>query len=486
MSVVLKQSTVNTITMLLAVLIGGFNTMVLYVHFLEEQYFGLITFILSTAFVLKPLMSLGVNYTIIKFYTSYQTKKERDVFLSSALWVPLLIVLPVGLITMLFYGQLSALLSKQNEIVKNYAYLIFLVAVFTAYFEVFYSWAKVQMASVFGNVLNELFVRICATILLTMVAFHWISAHQMVIYLVGCYLLQCLLMAWYAFKLYKPKFYFHLPHNFKEVLQYSLYIIMASAAATTLIDIDKFIIPQLIAIEQVAFYSVAVYIGTIIEIPGRAMQQIIQPVTAKAINENNLPHLQSLYTKSSITSLVAAGLIFVLVCGNINELFLLMPSDYATGVWVVVYTALAKLYHMFLGNNGIMITNSKYYKILLPYGIAMALSVAFLNYWFIKWFGIVGAASSTLLVIVIFNTIKLWYVQRVFKMHPITLQTGLSLVVIAVFTGIGWFWKIPLHPILSIVLKSILLGGFYLLVSYLLKLSLDINRLIITYWEKIF
>ena len=54
--------------------------------------------------------------------------------------------------------------------------------------------------------------------------------------------------------------------------------------------------------------------------------------------------------------------------------------------------SIAKLYTMSLGNNGAIISNSKYYKILLPYAIAMALSVYFLNDWLISVLSMNGAA----------------------------------------------------------------------------------------------
>ena len=62
---------------------------------------------------------------------------------------------------------------------------------------------------------------------------------------------------------------------------------MAGSAASILIDVDKFMIPQKEIISQTAFYAVAVFIATVVEIPGRAMFQIVNPLVAKALYENN-------------------------------------------------------------------------------------------------------------------------------------------------------------------------------------------------------
>jgi len=80
MGIVLKQSFKNTLILFLGFAIGGINVMFLFTHFLHEDYFGLITFILSTANIILPLLVFGMQHTIIKYYSSYKTKIEQDSF----------------------------------------------------------------------------------------------------------------------------------------------------------------------------------------------------------------------------------------------------------------------------------------------------------------------------------------------------------------------------------------------------------------------
>lgn len=477
MGIVLKESYRNTLTLLVAILVGAINTLFLYVYFLNDKYYGLVTFLLSTAFIIKPLMALGVNHSIVKFFSSFKNKEEVDKFLSSALWFPLLMIVPLGLGCAYFYDIISDKLSEEDPLIKNYTYLIFLVALFTAYFEIFYAWSKVQLKSIFGNVLKELFVRLSVTVLLFAIFFKWINAHQFMLCLMGAYFLQMLIMMFFAFKTYKPRFSFSVPSNFNEIVKYNLYIILAGSAATILLDIDKFMIPQKGAIEQAAYYAVAVYIGSVVEIPGRAMSQIIQPLTAKAINEKNDAEVLELYQKSSINLLLTSGLIFIIVNANLATLYEFLPQKYTGGIWVVLMISIAKLYHMFLGNNGAIITNSKYYKILLPYGVAMALSVILLNNWLIDVFGIDGAALATLVVVMVFNTVKLFYVKRKFKIQPTTSNTWITLLMILFLGTIGLFLNFQFHPIINILLESFLLGGVYIFILLRFELSKDVTEL---------
>ena len=477
MGIVLKESYKNILTLSLAILVGAINTLFLYVYFLDAQYYGLVTFLLSTAFILKPLIALGVNYSIVKFFSVYTDKINKDQFLSVMLWLPLLTIVPLGILGFVFYEKIAISLFSKNIQFKHYTYLIFIVAITYAYFEIFYAWARVHLKSVFGNILKELFVRVIVSLLLIAVYFKMINSHQFILCLVGAYFLQTIIMMVFSLQLYKPKFSLGLPNNFKEIVQYSFYIILAGSAATILLDIDKFMIPQKEVIEQAAFYAVAVYIGSVIEIPGRAMSQITQPLTAKALNNNNDDEVLSLYKKTSINLIVASGFIFVLVNANISSLYQLLPSKYIGGVWVVFMISVAKLYHMFLGNNGAIISNSKYYKVLLPYGIAMALSVICLNNWLIDVIGINGAALATLIVILVFNTIKLFYVKAKFNILPTTSKTWITLFLIAVLTGMGVCLQFNFHPLINILLETILLSSIYLLAVIKLNLSTDITVL---------
>lgn len=478
MGIVLKQSFRNTVIIYSAFVFGGINALFLYTRFLKEEYYGLVTYLLSTANLLMPLTAFGIQYTIVKFYSSYESKLERDKFLSSALFIPLFIAVPIAFFGNLFYKEIAGYLSKENAIIEDYTYIIYLVAVATAYFEIFYAWSKVQLKSVFGNVLKELYNRIMVMILLFLVFFEVITKPEFIYYLTASYFLRTLIIMIYAFKLYMPKLAFSLPKNYIEVLKYSGYIILAGSAGAILLDIDKVMIPAKKAIEYTAYYSVGVYIGSVIEAPGRAMSQILQPLTSKAINEKNYEEVARLYKRSSINLLLVSGLIFLLINLNILELYKMIPEKYSGGVLVVLMISFAKLSIMFLGNNGAIISNSKYYRILLPYGIFMALSVYFLNLWLIDLIGINGAALSTLLVVVFFNIIKIWYVKVKFNMTPFTSKTILLVSILVAIYGVFYFVNFEFHPVINILLKSLLITVLYLIVVSKLRISEDINKVL--------
>lgn len=478
MGIVVRQSFLNTIIILVGFAIGGINVLFLYTHFLSEDYFGLVTFILSAANILLPLLVIGMQHTIIKFYSSYVEKKERDKFLSSSLFLPLLIILPVAFFGSLGYEAIADWLSNKNQIIKPYTGLIFITGIFMGYFEVFYAFSKVHFKSVFGNFTREIFARLCTSILLVAVYFNRITEVQFIYGIAIVYGLRAVIMAVYAFSIYRPKFSFKLPDNIREVLNYSGYIVLAGSASTILLEIDKFMIPQSELIAEVAYYAVGVYIASVTAIPARAMRQIITPITAKAINTNKWDEVRDLYKKSSITLLVVGGLLFLLINLNVADLYLVINKpQFSVGVLIVLMISSAELYKLALGTNGAILVNSKFFRMFFYFSLAMALSVIILNRWLIEKIGIDGAALATVIVVFVFSTIKIVYVHLKMKMQPFSKKTLLLFVLIVALFFLFYFVKFPWHPLVNILIKSVAVSSIYIGVVYKLKISTDINKL---------
>lgn len=495
MGIVLKQSFRNTLIIYFSFLVGGINTIVFYPRFLGSEFYGLVAFLLSASNLIMPVTAFGVQYTIVKFFSSYETKEHKDRFLTLVFFLPLIIALPVGFFWDYFHNWIMSSVTPENQKIESYTTYIYIVAVSCAFFEVFYSWTKVHLQTVFGNILKELWNRVVIMVLLIAVFFNIISKPQFIQFLAYAYVLRSLVMMLYAFSVYLPKFTFKLPDNFSEIIKYSLYIILAGSAGAILLDIDKVMIPGKETIEKAAYYTVAVFIGTFIEAPSRAMSQILQPLTSKTLNENNHLEVANLYKKSSINLLLIGGLFFLLVNCGVHELFKLMPEKgYAGGELVVLMISLAKLYTMFLGNNGAIINNSKFYRITLPLGLGMAFCVYYLNVWLFDIYGTNGLALATLLTILIFNSIKIWFVKSRFGIAPFTSKSlKMFLIVITLFV-VFYFWnftfsninvfKFNISPIINIALKSILITVIYLFLILKLNISTEINNLVKKFYKK--
>jgi len=482
MGIVLKQSLKNISITYLGFVFGAINTLFLYTKILPDEYFGLVTFILASGAILMPLMAFGVHNTMVKFYSNYQDS-EKDGFLTLMLLIPLLGILPLGIITFLFQEQLGALISQVNPMVKDYVWYVFLVALSMAYFEVFFSWCKVHLKSVFGNFMKEVFGRIGVSILLLLLYFDVISLDLFFKCLVGLYLLRTAIIKLYAYSIRFPKFNFSFPSNTKEILVYTFLIILGGSAALILLEIDKVMLNQFIKIENVAYYGVAVYIATVIIVPSRAMHQITYPLTAELLNSGNHFQLETLYKKTSLTLFIASGILFVLIILNLEDLYQLLPESYRNGFAIVFLIGLAKVFDSMLGNNNSILFNSKYYKTVLIFGICLALLTILLNLLLIPKLGLEGAALASFISIFIFNLVKLVFVKLKFGFLPFTRATFKVFATLMLLGILLHLLQFSFHPVINIILKSALIVLMYLGILYRFEISEDVSG-VLSKWLK--
>jgi O-antigen/teichoic acid export membrane protein len=485
MGIVLNQSLKNTVITYIGFAIGAINTLYMYVQFLGDTYYGLVGYVLSAANIMMPLMAFGVHNTLVKYFNEYKTEEEKSTFLTFVLLLPLLLIVPFSLIGYFGYHQIANILSEENPIVYDYVWQIPVIGLCMGYFEIFYAWVKVHLQSVLGNFIKEVFLRILVSISLFAVYFDWITPVEFVYSLMGIYFFSMLLMKIYAYKVRFPSLKFRLPTNSKAIITYSLFIILTGGIANLFLEIDKFMLNNYVKIENIAYYSVAIFIATVIAVPSRAMHQITYPITAKLMSENKHDELNDLYKKTSITLQIVGGLIFLGILVNINQLYLLLPKEYSGGIFVVFTIGLSKYFDLILGNNNAIIFNSKYYRMVLFLGVLLVTLTVILNMIFIPLYGLKGTAFATLLSITLYSLSKLLFVVKRMKLFPFTSKTITAFGVLIGCFLLFYFWDFSFHPIINIVLKSGMVSIVYLALSYKLELSSDINLVMNNILKKI-
>jgi O-antigen/teichoic acid export membrane protein len=488
MGIVQSQSIKNTFVTFFGFGIGAINALFLYTNFLGKMHYGIVSTILSGANLMMPFMAFGVQNTMIRFFSQYKTEEKREEFLTFMLFFPLVLIVPISLIFYVFYTPISNNWVVENPSLKPFFWLIPVVGLFMGYFEIFYAWVKVHMKSVAGNFISEVLYRLVIMFLLIAVHFDWISKDTCVYGIAFSYFAQLLGMKWYAFSVKMPVLRFVIPENLKDIVQYSFFIIVSGGVAVMLIDFDKVMIPQYKDISQNALYAVAIFISTVIAVPSRAMTQIVAPITAKLIIEKKQDELDNLYKKSAINLQLIGGLLMLLIFLNIKQLYLLIPNNYEGGTSVVFLIGLSKFYDVLLGNNNSIIVNTKYYRMVLFFGVFTVILMIGLNMVLIPLYGILGSALATLITVVIYNTIKLIFVVQKMNLYPFTVKTIYSLGIIVACFLLFYFWdfhldgifiaKLSISPIINIGLKSILISILYLILNYKLKISGEFNSIV--------
>ncbi|MGB2153053.1 MAG: lipopolysaccharide biosynthesis protein [Flavobacteriaceae bacterium] len=482
MGIIARQSFYNVISILFAIALGGANTIVFYPRVMGPEFHGLIGALLANSNIIQPLFSYGIQFSVIKFYSACKNKRDQDNLLIFSVVLPLFLIIPLSLMVYQFDFVLNSLFADESK-ASNYLFLILSVAISTAYFEIFYSWLRIQKKTVFGNFLKEVYQRIMITVLITFYLFGWLDFDSFLNALIVGYYLRLLLIISYALKIYTPKIHWELPTNTKVVLRYCSYIFLTGFSASIILDLDKSMIKQYLAPEYVSFYMVAIFIAAVIDTPSRAMVQIVSPMVAESLNNNNKKRLEELLKKSSLNLLLISGLIFVVINVSLDEIYKLIEilnteRGYIAGLPIIFLISITKLFSASLGCLNNIITNSRYYRYLLMFSIASALTAIVLNIQFISTYGFIGAAIATLVVVTVFNILKIVLVFYKFRIHPFGIKSGWVLVLIIALYLIFKNVSLELHPFISVSLKSILVVIFYLGISYFTGLSTEVNNFI--------
>ena len=476
MSIVVKQSFINLITIGVAFLIGAVNTLYLYPTFLGSKLQGLVIALLAISNIIQPFLSFGTQHAVIRFYSRYKSKKEKNAVLTLSLIVPFIITTIVIPLFYFYYDHIKVLLFQTENAFSQYAYVILFIAVSTSFFEIFYSWVRVKLKSVFGNFLKELYPRLLVTSLLILYTLDYLDFENFILFLIYGYYLRLLIVMVYSFIINKPKVSFYFKNDFKEIFRYSFLILLSGAASSIILDIDKSMLSSILTVENVAYYSVAIFIAAVIEIPGRAMFQILSPIVAEVINKNNKKKLKYLLKKSSTNLVLVSSLFFLIINLNINDFYdMLNQEGYSKGIPIVIIVSFAKLYSMSIGCINNIISNSKYYYYIFWFSIISSVLAVVLNLYLIQDYGIIGAAYATFLVILIMNSLKLYLVNLKFKIHPYSYDT-LKIVILTTFIYIIFYnLNLTFDPVISIAIKSTLILTLYTLAAYIFKLSDDVN-----------
>ena len=484
MGIVRSQGINIALVSFLGVIIGAVNTLFIFPNVLGAEKHGLVMLILSIATVIAQFAHLGIPNTIIRFFPYLKNKKKFIYRL--ALQVPVMSVLFLGVVLFVFSDHLFYGYIQKNELFNQFKPIIAPLVASLVFFEVLLSISRSELKTVFPAILRELSLRLATLLLLILSAFDilnfnefiycWLAIYALNVFLLSAYLfVNNLLKIELGFPLFPDKSYAY------KMSVYGVVTLLTSSAAIVVNRIDILMLGYYLKLENVAFYTVAFFMASLIHIPARSILQVVKPLLAKAWAENDRKEIVNLYRKTALNQLIIGLLIFVGIWMNLNDLLLFVPNKYQGIQMVFFYIGLSKLIDVSAGVNGAIISTSNYYKFDLFINILLIILTVITNIIFIPAYGIEGAAMATSFSILIHNIIKTVVLYYLFKIHPFQINTLKVLLVSAlVFVCLTY---IPFDYInslfLRILLRSFCIALVYSFVIIRFKLSDDINQVFI-------
>lgn len=489
MGVVQRQGVASTIISYVGAAIGALNKLILFTDFLTKEQVGLANVFLVISVIYVQLASLGTPNAILRFFPYFNNKAQHHHgFLAG------LLVANLGgflLITLAFFllkpSIISVWIGSSPLLVDYYDYLLPL-AFATLLFNFFESYLRSLFKTAVPTLFREVGQRLGDTLSIVLYALRWIDFEQFVGCYVGFRAATAVLPVIYVAYLGELKLRWQVDalwrKHYREVFRYSLASFMAYASSVTLLYVDAIMLTGH-DLGEAGIYTTVSFATTLMMIPWRALSKISGPLVAGHWKSMDLGAMQSLYQRTSLISMFAGMLCFLGLWVNRESFFQILGSGYEAGVWVLLILGLARVFDMTTGLNGIILSTSRKYIWDFYFQIALIGVGILLNFFLIRWYGMDGAATATLISLVLFNSLRTWVVFGFYRLHPFQRRMwGLLALFVAVLIVDLYTPNVP-NMVVDILMRSLAVIGVFGGLTLLLKISPDINAYLAGIWTKV-
>lgn len=466
-----KQSILTTISSYLGVVIGYFNVLWLLPYVLDPSQLGLFRTVQDLALIMVPFAQLGLGNGITRFYP--KIKDQQFSFFTMSLLLSLLGALLVSILFVLLKDHLIQAFATNSPEVIEFFGVVLLLMLFSVLNSILDAFSRSFFEIAVPTFFREVLLRILVSIIVLFYFLSWVKFEQLIWSLAAIYLVTLLGMMFYMIRMgiFHINFDFKsFPKDFrKEFLQYSLITLLGSTGSLLIMKIDSLMVTSMLGLDANAIYSIGFAIAIVIEMPRRAISQVVMPVVADHFASNETGKIDRLYKQVAVHQLLICLLLFIGIWSNINNLYHFIPNKevYEAGKWVVFWIGLGKITDILFSINGEIIVYSRYYVFNITATLIMSIIVIVLNLWFIPIYGIEGASIASFLAMASYNFIKYFYLKIRLNLDPFTWDIFKTLALgIFVFT-FQYYLLISLESglmdlmIRSAVITAIYLGGIY-------------------------
>ncbi|HCQ30187.1 MAG TPA: hypothetical protein DIU39_07875 [Flavobacteriales bacterium] len=480
MGIVAKQGLYNSIWQYLGILLGYVNTVLLFPIFLAPEEFGLTRVIWSAATLSTTFALSGVQGALLKFYPKFKQSQENAKRFIATTFIMMLVGLTLMLcLIFIFKPQINDWFRDNSELFPQYFELMPLMFIYNGLFVYFENYLRVHLRTSVPTFFRAVLLRLFWMLLITLVYLKIIDFDVFIYWYVHVLGITLIILIGYAYPLFTKEFQFSFipKKEFKPVLNFAFYAILGAGSGYLANYIDVIMVGGMIDLKSAAVYSVAFYISSVISVPLNAISKVTTPIVSQLWKENNIEKLNRLYKQTSNSMLLISLWIFLGIWSNIDNLFQILPPEYAEGKWVILFIALAKLYDASFGINAQIIQFSEKFRWMLYFNVVMAVVVLITNIMLIPVWGVTGAAFATFISVLTLNTARLIFLKMQYGLFPFSANELKILIIGSITFAVQYFlpqWSL----ITDIIIRSGVISVVYFVMAYLLKTTPELNKFI--------
>lgn len=470
-----RQSIISSIVIYIGFAIGMLNVYFFTKEGLfEEKQYGLTQYFISIAVAMQAFAVLGMPAYIYKFFPYYQ-KHLPDKKNDMVSWA--LLVSIIGFIIVMIGGWLMKdMVIRKNstnspDLVKYY-YWIFPLAFGLTIYSTLEAYTQIIKKPVLTNFLREVEWRLFTTVLIVLFVFHVIKDFGLFIKLFA-FSYPAIALTLFLYLLFTKQIHFTFYPSkvtrryFKKIISFSVFAYSGALVFTFSKVFDSMVIASVLkdGLSKLAIFTLAQTMTSIIQAPQRGIVAASIAHLSQAWKDKNMRVIQTIYQRSSLNLLLFAAAIYFLIALNYTEAIITfnIKASYILGHTAFILLGLSVVIELGTGLNAQIIGTSNYWRFELFCGIILLILTLPLTYIFVKKFDILGTALATLISISIYNTIRIIFLWKKFKLQPFTKETVYTICISLLCFGICYFLFRNMHGFAGLVLRSatfvLLYGG---------------------------
>ena len=421
MGVVLRQSRLNSYIIAGSFILGAIYTIFIVPKLFNEhpEQWGLIQLLVYYAQILAIFILFSQPSVIIKFFPEYYNKGTANTLVAFSLIIPIGLFCIFGIVWY-FFGK--SFYFETNRVLYEKYYLILIpILLGSIVFEVLGAYSRIRQRSVMPFFLGTSLQKVVFFVALVVMLFTGLSFNTLILLLIATFLLKPiilfidLVMAKMRPNLIKPSLR---SLEFRRIFDYSVFGLFGGIAYLLIIRVDSLMIGNMLGLDQLAYYSIPVFLVTAMSIPEKSIAQISLPVISSLHANSDFKGIETMYKKVSANQFLIGGIIFFVIWINIDALMEILGEKFGNTTWAFFFLGMGKLFDLLTSANGQILNISEKYRYNLVLQIVLMVLAVVLNYLLLPVLGINGAALATAISIILYNFIKTLLIFKWYKIHP--------------------------------------------------------------------
>lgn len=399
-----------TILRRMSTVLFGFVSFFILIRVVSKDEFGSWVVFISITALIETMRNGFFRNAVVKFIAEAEEKDYPKVF-TSAFVLNVLLTVIISTVLVLFSSALATLLNTPllKELLSIYAITNIIYSLFS-HFE-YLSIANLDFkASFYGYLVKQ--VTFVLYILSSLVLGFDIDIVNLAGFQVLSTLFGALTLFFLAKKFLRYSFVIDKTRMVKMV-NYGKYTFATNIASMVFGSVDQWMLSSMLSPVAVGIYNPALRINNLIEVPTWSVTTTVFPQLSRRIKEEGVGASKYLYEKSVglILSIIIPALILIFIFAE-EVIYIIAGADYGESVPILRVTMLYCLFIPFGRQFGVVMDATGKPQVSFMFIIIQMIINVISNYFFIKYFGIIGAAYGTLLTFFIGFIINQIYLKR--------------------------------------------------------------------------